>query len=108
MKSKTECLVIFDDREYFGIRNFDCNVVDLYTEKTLQGGFLTVIPISSKEHRDKHPTKAKVDISVKGDWTTFNMRTDWGALHVMKIHNSMKEEIEIAKKAAIDQKLYKA
>lgn len=105
-KSNESCPVIFEGTKYFGIREFDCHVVGLFTEKTLRGTFFTVIPISSKEYRDKKPTKAKVKIEIKKDYTIFKMFSDWGSCSVMEIHNSLKDEISVAKEAAIEQGLY--
>lgn len=99
------CPVIFEGRKFFGIREFDCHIVGLFTEKTLQGTFFTVIPISPAEYRKKIPTKAKVKIQTKGDWTTFKMYSDWGQCHKMEIHNSLSKEIEFAKQKAVEQSL---
>jgi hypothetical protein len=99
------CPVIFEGRKYFGIREFDCKCVGLFTEKTLQGTFFTVIPISNSEYRKKSPTKAKVEIETKDDWTIFKMFNDWGQCHKMEIHNSLSKEIEFAKQKAVEQGL---
>jgi len=98
--------VVFGDREYFGISEFNCINVGLYTEKTLQGTFFTHIPISDKEYRMKNTTKAKVEIENENEWTIFKIYCDWGVCHIMKIHNTLKKEIEIAKQNAIDELLY--
>jgi len=100
---KVLCPVKFQGRKYFGIREFDCHNVGLYTEKTLKGTFFTSIPISPKRHRDVHPTKAKIEIEFKNNWTIFNIFSDWGKLYTIEIHNSLSEEIEIGKRAMIDQ-----
>ncbi len=99
------CPVIFEGRKFFGIREFDCHSVGLFTEKTLQGTFFTVIPISDAEYRKKSPTKAKVEIETKDDWTIFKMYSDWGQCHKIEIHNSLSKEIEIAKQKAVEQGL---
>ncbi len=99
------CPVIFEGRKYFGIREFDCKCVGLFTEKTLQGTFFTVIPISDLEYRKKSPTKSKVEIEVKGDWTIFKIFSDWGECSKMEIHNSLSKEIEFAKEKAVEQRL---
>lgn len=97
------CPVIFEGRKFFGIREFDCHSVGLFTEKTLQGTFFTVIPISDAKYRKKNPTKARVEIETKDDWTIFKMYSDWGQCHKMEIHNSLSKEIEIAKQKAVEQ-----
>ena len=99
------CPVIFEGIKYFGIREFDCHIIALYTEKTLKGTFFTVIPISPKKYRDKSPTKAKVEIELKKDWTVFKIFSDWGECSTMEIHNSLSVEIETAKKAIIERGL---
>lgn len=99
------CPVIFEGRKYFGIREFDCHSIGLYTEKTLKGTFFTVIPISPKKYREKNPTKAKVEIELKKDWIIFKIFSDWGECSTMEIHNSLNKEIEIAKKAMIERGL---
>jgi hypothetical protein len=102
------CPVIFEGRKYFGVREFDCHCVGLFTEETLQGTFFTVIPISPKEYRETSPTKAKVEISTENDWTVFKIFCDWGQCHIMQLHNTLKDEINTAKNAAIEQGIYGA
>jgi len=99
------CPVIFEGRKFFGICKFDCICVDLFTEKTLQGTFLTVIPISSAEYRKKKPTKAKVEIKIKKNWTLFKIYSDFGQYHEIEIHNSLSKDIEFARNNAIEQGL---
>ena len=99
------CPVIFEGRKFFGIREFDCISVGLFTEETLQGTFFTCIPISGAKYRKKHPTKARVDIKTKKGWTVFDIYSDWGGLSEMKIHNSLKKEIEYAKMKAAEHGL---
>ena len=69
----------------------------------------TVIPISSIKTRREHPglTKAKVQIQMERGWTVFKIYSDWGQLHMVKIHNSLKKEIEFAKQKAIENELLK-
>ena len=102
---KNKKLIIFEGREYFGIREFDCHVISLYTEPTLQGTFFTVMAISKAEYREEHPTKAKVEIKKSKEYTTFNIYSDWGEVSIMKIHNSLKTEIDFATEKAKEQKL---
>lgn len=102
------CPVIFEGRKYFGIREFDCHSIGLYTEKTLRGTLFTVIPISPKKYREKSPTKAKVEIELKKDWTIFKIFSDWGECSTIEIHNSLSEEIKTAKKAMIERGLNRA
>ena len=97
------CPVIFEGRKYFGIKEFDCKCVGLFTEQTLQGTFFTVIPISDKEYRKKSPTKAAVKITQNKGWTIFKIYNDWGGISEMRIHNSLKKEIDFAKQEAINQ-----
>lgn len=102
------CPVIFENREFYGIIEFDCVVVRLYTEKTKSGSFTTNIPISDKEYRRNNPTKAKVEITIFEDWTIFELYSDWGKPSVMKIHNSLESQISNAINSAIDMGLYGA
>lgn len=97
--------VIFNSRNFFGIKEFDCISIWLFTEKTLQGTFGTSIPISSLEYRENNKTKAEVSIEIKNDWTIFNIIDDYGKKHIMEIHNSLSKEIEYAKSKAIEYKL---
>lgn len=99
------CPVIFMGRKFFGITEFDCRSVGLFTEEILQGTFFTVIPISDVKYRKKRPSKAKVEIESKDDWTIFKIYSDWGQCSKMEIHNSLSKEIEFAKQQAIEQGL---
>ena len=99
------CPVIFEGRKFFGILEFDCHCVGLYTEKTLQGTYFTAIPISNVNYRKKNPTKARVEIKTIGDWTNFYIYSDWGSLHKVQIHNSLYKEIEFAKQKAAEHGL---
>lgn len=99
------CPVIFEGKKYFGIYEFDCINIGLFTEKTLQGTFYTKIPISSIEYRKENKTKSKVEIKSKGDWTIFKIFSDWGECSKMEIHNIFSKEIEIAKEKAIEYNL---
>jgi len=99
------CPVIFKGRKFFGIREFDCHSVGLFTEKSLEGTFFTVIPISPIGYRKKTPTKAKVEINTENEWTIFKLYSDWGNYSVMEIHNSLSKEIEFARKKAIEHEL---
>lgn len=99
------CPVIFEGRKFFGIKEFDCHCVGLFTEKTLEGGFFTVIPISPLEYRKKTPTKARVEIKTENDWTIFKLYSDWGNYSIMEIHNSLSKEIEFARQKAIEHEL---
>lgn len=93
--------VFFEGQRYFGIKEFDCSIVHLFTEKTLQGTFMTVIPISNAEYRENNPTKAAIEITEENGWTIFYIYSDWGQKYTMKIHNILFKEIEDAKKGAI-------
>ena len=66
--TKKFCPVIFEGRKFYGIREFDCVSVGLFTEETKQGTYFTSIPISDKEYRDKSPTKAGVKITRRKNW----------------------------------------
>lgn len=99
------CPVIYDGREFYGIEQFDCHVTKLFTEETLQGTFMTVIPISDIDYRKENPTKAKIEITDDGDWTFFDIFCNWGNLHTMRIHKSLSKEIKTAKKSAADMQL---
>ena len=99
------CPVIFEKRNYYGVKEFDGKVVHLYTEPTLQGTFMTVIPISPFEYRKKSPTKAKVEIIEDLEWTNFIMTDDWGKKHTIQLHNTLSFEIAYAKKISIENGL---
>ncbi len=94
--------VIFEGHKFFGICEFDCVYVSLYTEKKLKGTFVTCLPISSYEYRFYHPTKAKVIIEKDNNWTVFKIHSDHGTVSEMKIHNSLHEHIYYAKRKAIE------
>jgi len=104
-RKKIEPVVIFEGREFFGIIEFDGCIVKLYTEPTLKGTFLTVIPISTFEYRKKHKTQANVEIKSADKWTVFNIKDDWGTVHVIQIHNTLSDEIEYARKICISRGL---
>ena len=101
-KHKPLSPVVLYGRKYFGIKYFDCIVVHLYTEKTLQGTFFTAMAISNAEFRREHPTMAKVEIESNNDWTMFKIFNDCGQLYVIEIHNSLSKEIEFAKTKAAE------
>jgi len=105
MIETTEYKVIFNSRKFYGIKEFDCHIIDLFTEKTQRGGFLTILPISDKKYRLKHKTKAKVIVETIDDWTVFTIYTDWGEENIIKIHNSLHDEILIAIHSAINDNL---
>lgn len=102
IKDSIKCPVIFEGRKFFGIQEFDCYSVALFTEETLQGTFFTIIPISNIEYRKKTPTKAKVGIKTTKHWTIFEIYSDYGRCYEIKIHNSLSKEIEFAKQKAIE------
>jgi len=78
------CLAIYNDRKFFGVKFFDCRTIHLFTEKSLQGTFLTCIPISSASYRAMHPTNARVKISKVRNWVNFEIYDDRGNLTVHK------------------------
>ena len=92
--------VIWKNKQYCGIKEFDCINIALYTEPTKQSGYFTSLSISGTEFRGESPTKAMVKIS-KGitadeDWTHFFITDDWGEHHVMSIHKSLSDYIDAA------------
>lgn len=102
-----KCPVNFKGRKFYGIREFDCVIVSLFTEETLQGGYFTAIPISNAKYREEYPTKAKVIVTKVGNWTVFDIYSDWGELSIMRIHNSLSKEIDFAIKSAREKNLLK-
>lgn len=86
------------------IEKFDCIVVDLGPGAF--AGYCTVIPISPKEHRKDHPTKAKVEIQTYELYTEFHIWSDWGDQYIMRIPARMKKEIKAATDAAIEYELF--
>ena len=107
MIDRPKCPVIYEDREYYGIVEFDCHNIYLYTEKTLSGTFSTTIPISSKEYRIHYKTKAKVKIIFLKDWTEFIIYDDRGIPVIMNIHNSLEDKINFAISSAVKNNLIK-
>jgi len=105
MKQQKNINVIFNGKQYFGIKEFDIRHIVLFIEPTLQGTFSTNIPISSANYRTTNPTKAKVYILKNSHWTTFEIYNDFGDLSTMKIRNKLLNEIEFAKQKAIEYKL---
>lgn len=101
MKTAMECSVIFKNQKYYGVKEFDGKVIHLYTEPTLHGTFMTVIPISPLEYRKEKPTKAKVEVVEDSDWTNFIMTDDWGERYTIQLHNSLSYEIAYAKQMCI-------
>lgn len=99
--------VIFGGRKYFGIKEFDCLIITVYTEKTLSGMFSTCFPISDKSHRSVYKTRARVEIKKNRGYTTFRIFSDWGTEQDVDIHNSLSKEIEFAKSKAIEYNLLK-
>jgi hypothetical protein len=99
------CPVIFEKRNYYGVKEFDGKIIHLFTEPTLQGTFMTVIPISPLEYRKKNSTKAKVEVIEDLEWTNFIMTDDWGEKHTIQLHNSLSYEIAYAKKMSIENGL---
>ena len=90
--------VIFNNTDYYGVKEFDGKVINLFTEPTLSGTFLTVIPISSLEYRKKNnSSKATAKVVEDSDWTNFIITNDWGDTKNIALHNSLKEEILYAK-----------
>ena len=85
-------------------QKFDCHVLSFgYNEG--DGGYMTVIPISDKEYREKHPTKARVDVRISLGVTSFRIYDDRGEQHLVILCNSLKEEIQQAIKSAFDNNL---
>ena len=102
MDKKIKFPVIWDGEQYKDIETFDCRIVKLNGK---YGGYMTVIPISPTDYRKENPTKAYVKIIENAEWTLFEIHSDWGEIYTMNIHNSLKDKIEIAKKAAINKEL---
>jgi hypothetical protein len=100
-----ECPIIFNGRSYYGIKEFDCRIIDLFTEKTHRGCFLTILPISDKKNRLKHKTKAKDIVENIHESTIFTIYSDWDEKNIIKIHNSLHDEILIAINSAINDNL---
>lgn len=105
MKTEIEYPVIWEGRKFKSINRFDCIVVSLKREYKGCAGYMTTIPISSKEFRDENPTRASVLITEEDGWTVFGIHSDYGNYSEMKIHNSLAKEIENAKQAAKDHNL---
>lgn len=103
--------ITFEGEHFYKIKEFDCRIVSLYTttknKKNQQGTYFTVIPISSLKYRKENPTKAKVEILEGQIICEFRIWDDWGRLYIMRIPYKYKKEIDIAKKAAIEQELLK-
>lgn len=105
-KTKTpEYPIIFEGRKFTGIKEFDCQIVSLFTEPTFEGTFFTELPISPKDFRKRHPTRARVEIGKATNWVFFEIWDDHGTLSIMKIHANLTKEIDFATKAAFKQGL---
>lgn len=98
--------VIWQDSEYDYINEFDCHIVDLgYKEG---GSYFTCIPISCLEYRKTSKKKCQQVVIKNNDkYVEFHIRDDWDILYIMKIPFYMRDKIEIAKQAAIQQELLK-
>lgn len=90
--------VTFQGEEYTGIERFDGCIIDL--RRSDGGGFLTVLPISSKEFRAvQRRDKVKVAIAEKEGYTRFNCTDDLNNIHSLTIPDTMPEEVAKAKAA---------
>lgn len=91
--------IIWEGEKYSQIKKFDCRVVELETKEG--GGYCIALPISPLSFRKTNPTKAKVKIITKKDFTDFIITDDWGYPRIMSIPNEMKSEIQTAIKSAV-------
>ena len=98
--------VIWEGREYYRIKKFDCHIVDLQFTKE-GGGYFTVLPISPLEYRRENSTQAKVIINKEETVTQFIIYDDWGTPHEMVIPNYFAQDIFNAEQAAKEQELLK-
>jgi len=102
---KTKLPIVWKGHNYYGIKRFDCRVVEL--DVTKEGGtYFTVLPISPFKFRMQTPTKAKLKVSKLKDHIQFVIYDDWGSTHTLKIPKTMKKEIKMVKDAAINLGIY--
>lgn len=80
------------------VRQFDCHVLSIDCKGG--GGFSTVFPISPKEYRANRALPDKVVITDDGEFTTFLITDDLGAIHEISIDNLHYSAIETAKAKA--------
>ena len=107
MKLTKQTPIYFHNQYFYGIKYFDCNVLHFFTEPTLSGTYFTSLPISSLEYRKIHSTKSNVRIEENSEYTTFFITDDHGRCNTVYIFNELKDEIEFAKKSAIELELMK-
>ena len=96
-------MIKYDGMEFEKVNKFDCHVLGFDM-------FMTVIPVSPKEHRDKEEARgrtmsAKVIITEDDEFTHFDITDDWGKTQRVSLTNDMVKEIETARAAAKRQGL---
>ncbi len=97
-------MILWQNDIYHGIIKFDGRII--YLRKSEDGGtYFTILPISEKEYRKKHPTKACVRMSQEGVKIRFEITDDWGDNYFLYISTDMENQIEKAKKAIIAENL---
>jgi len=101
MQTENDLLpIIWENREFHSIIDFDCHVVHLQTTKE-GGSYSTVIPISCYEYRKKNPTNASVKVrELKNGYTEFEISSDWRQRSIMLIPTIQKEKISFAIESA--------
>jgi hypothetical protein len=84
-------------REY---SNHEFESLVKFDGRTVEGNnFLTVLPISSKEYREKKgPNPVFVQFWQGETHSEFVVTDDWGTQHVLLLPNEMKESIEESKR----------
>ena len=110
--------IIWNDREFWGIQDFDCHTIRLrtYKEDPSYGddpkatNYFCWIPISHKEYRDEQlaagrRVSSRVVVMRKKAYTVFTIYDDWNVPHVMQIPNYMTDVIQQGIQGARDQGL---
>lgn len=96
-------MIKYDGMEFEKVNKFDCHVFDCDM-------FMTVFPVSPKEHRDKESARgrimsAKVVITEDDEFTHFDITDDWSKTQRVSLTNDMVKEIKAAKGSAKRQGL---
>jgi hypothetical protein len=91
------------NKVYDEIVKFDGRILN-FKYKT-GGSYFTVLPISDLNYRKKNPTKAKAEVKILLNRTTFIITDDWGKRTSVHIENYHEKEIAEAIKSLKEQEL---
>lgn len=105
MQIKPEYPILYKGIRYGRVENFDCEIMHLMHAETGALEYYEHINIASKKYREENETLAKVQFSKDNIWSTFTITDDEGEIYVLKLHNSLHQEIAKGRIAASDKGL---